>query len=45
MLEARHGAELGWSPMYPPGHILEDLDNEVELILSELGKSQKFGTR
>lgn len=45
MFEAKHGASLGWSPIYPPEHILDGLDAEVELILSELGNGQKFGTR
>ncbi|KAJ4983057.1 hypothetical protein SVAN01_11435 [Stagonosporopsis vannaccii] len=43
--EARHGAELGWSPRFPPEHILAALDDEVEVILGELENSQKVGNR
>ncbi|KAF4555483.1 Hypothetical protein D9617_2g054440 [Elsinoe fawcettii] len=30
---AARGKDLGWSPKYPPKHILEDAENEVDLIL------------
>ncbi|PGH17848.1 hypothetical protein AJ80_04671 [Polytolypa hystricis UAMH7299] len=31
---ARRGLEIGWKPVFPPEHILDVLDEEVELILS-----------
>ncbi|GKZ20534.1 hypothetical protein AbraIFM66951_005859 [Aspergillus brasiliensis] len=33
---AEHGKELGWSPQYPPQHILEAADEEVDFILQNL---------
>ncbi|KAJ5381888.1 NAD(P)-binding protein, partial [Penicillium cataractarum] len=33
---AENGKSLGWNPQYPPEHILESLDQEVELILESL---------
>ncbi|EXJ89271.1 hypothetical protein A1O3_02337 [Capronia epimyces CBS 606.96] len=34
---AKHGEQIGWKPQYPPHHILEAADDEVELVLSSLG--------
>ncbi|EHY57801.1 hypothetical protein HRR83_005287 [Exophiala dermatitidis] len=31
---AKHGEQIGWKPRYPPHHILEAADDEVELVLS-----------
>ncbi|OGM47256.1 hypothetical protein ABOM_003907 [Aspergillus bombycis] len=31
-----HGRQIGWQPQYPPEHILEAADAEVELILKTL---------
>ncbi|OHE91510.1 hypothetical protein CORC01_13206 [Colletotrichum orchidophilum] len=28
-----HGAQIGWKPQFPPEHILEAADDEVEIIL------------
>ncbi|KAE8377600.1 hypothetical protein BDV26DRAFT_281763 [Aspergillus bertholletiae] len=33
---AVHGKQIGWQPQYPPEHILEMADAEVELILKTL---------
>ncbi|KAG7128535.1 hypothetical protein HYQ45_011880 [Verticillium longisporum] len=33
---AKHGRLIGWQPEYPPEHILEMLDEEVELILKHI---------
>ncbi|KAE8315141.1 hypothetical protein BDV41DRAFT_199358 [Aspergillus transmontanensis] len=33
---AVHGKQIGWQPQYPPEHILEAADTEVELILKSL---------
>lgn len=33
---ARHGEKLGWKPQYPPQHILDTADDEVELVLAHL---------
>ncbi|PLB49851.1 NAD(P)-binding protein [Aspergillus steynii IBT 23096] len=41
---AANGKSLGWMPQYPPEHILESLDKEVEIILEELD-SRHQGTR
>lgn len=35
-LEARHGREIGWNPQYPPEHILDLAEAEVELILKNI---------
>lgn len=35
-LTAVHGKEIGWKPEFPPEHILEAADAEVELILKNL---------
>ncbi|KAL4991826.1 hypothetical protein BDW68DRAFT_151409 [Aspergillus falconensis] len=34
---AVHGHKIGWKAVYPPGHILETADEEVDLILKTLG--------
>ncbi|KAL4811973.1 hypothetical protein BDW67DRAFT_194067 [Aspergillus spinulosporus] len=34
---AAHGEKIGWKPVYPPEHILETADEEVDLILKTLG--------
>jgi hypothetical protein len=34
-LEARNGLKIGWKPLFPPGHILDVLDQEVDLVLSD----------
>ncbi|GKZ75223.1 hypothetical protein AnigIFM50267_003329 [Aspergillus niger] len=31
---AKHGYEIGWKPLFPPDHIFEVMDEEVDLILS-----------
>ena len=36
-LTARNGEKIGWKPQYPPEHILEDTDKEVERVLTSLG--------
>ncbi|PSN71990.1 NAD(P)-binding protein [Corynespora cassiicola Philippines] len=33
---AEHGKKIGWTPQYPPEHIIEAADAEVELILRNL---------
>lgn len=33
---AEHGRKIGWKPHYAPEHIIEDVDNEVQLILDNL---------
>ncbi|KAK5050621.1 hypothetical protein LTR84_003903 [Exophiala bonariae] len=33
---AAHGRSLGWKPEYPPHHILDTIDEEVQLILDNL---------
>jgi len=33
---AVHGHQIGWEPQYPPEHILEEADAEVDLILRSL---------
>ncbi|KAK7698416.1 hypothetical protein SLS64_012537 [Diaporthe eres] len=33
---AEHGSKIGWKPQYPPEHIIEDAENEVQLILDNL---------
>lgn len=35
-LQADRGKKIGWQPKYSAQHILEDADNEVELILSNI---------
>jgi hypothetical protein len=35
-LEAQHGREIGWMPHYPPEHILDVADAEVDLILKNI---------
>ncbi|KAI9905070.1 hypothetical protein N3K66_001599 [Trichothecium roseum] len=35
-LTASHGHKLGWKPVYPPQHILETADEEVELVLKHI---------
>ncbi|KAL1855448.1 hypothetical protein Plec18170_004168 [Paecilomyces lecythidis] len=35
-LTAAHGKQIGWKPQYPPEHILEAADAEVETILNHL---------
>ncbi|KAJ4137177.1 hypothetical protein NW768_002758 [Fusarium equiseti] len=42
---AEQGKQFGWSPVHRPEHILRELDYEVELILNELSRGQKTGTR
>ncbi|KAB8204132.1 NAD(P)-binding protein [Aspergillus parasiticus] len=41
---ARHGRMLGWQPQYPPQHLLETLDEEVDWILKNLG-NEHLGIR
>ncbi|KAL4803998.1 NAD(P)-binding protein [Aspergillus unguis] len=41
---AVNGKSLGWKPQFPPEHILESLDEEVEIILEGLG-SRHLGIR
>lgn len=36
--KAAHGSQIGWKTEYPPEHILEVADAEVELILKTLNK-------
>jgi hypothetical protein len=35
-LTAERGRKIGWKPRYPPEHIIEDAENEVQLILDNL---------
>ncbi|KAF4211756.1 hypothetical protein CNMCM8980_001807 [Aspergillus fumigatiaffinis] len=35
LLEARNGLKIGWKPVFPPEHILDVLDQEVDLVLSD----------
>ncbi|EXJ95152.1 hypothetical protein A1O1_00271 [Capronia coronata CBS 617.96] len=35
---AKHGEQIGWKPQYPPKHILESADEEVELVLANIKK-------
>jgi hypothetical protein len=36
MFTAVNGNQIGWKAQYPPEHILETADEEVELILGSL---------
>ncbi|KAI7230819.1 hypothetical protein KC330_g6739 [Hortaea werneckii] len=45
MFEAEQGKQIGWKPIHGPDHIFEMLEDEVEIILHELGSGQKMGTR
>ncbi|KAH8431487.1 uncharacterized protein LDX57_009150 [Aspergillus melleus] len=36
-----HGRQIGWTPGFPPSHILETADEEVELILGHLNVEKK----
>ncbi|OJJ68893.1 hypothetical protein ASPBRDRAFT_658095 [Aspergillus brasiliensis CBS 101740] len=36
MFTAQHGRDIGWEPKYPPHHILDVADDEVELIIKGL---------
>ena len=38
MLTAENGKRIGWQPQYPAEHILDALDEEVDLILKRKGK-------
>ncbi|KAK1671235.1 hypothetical protein BDP55DRAFT_676795 [Colletotrichum godetiae] len=42
---AKHGAEIGWKPQFPPEHILEAADDEVERILRTLHSDKGFGDK
>ncbi|KAK1449970.1 hypothetical protein CMEL01_07306 [Colletotrichum melonis] len=42
---AKHGAQLGWKPQFPPEHILEAADDEVELILQTLRSDASSGDK
>ncbi|KAH6660840.1 hypothetical protein BKA67DRAFT_530923 [Truncatella angustata] len=33
---AKHGEKVGWKPEYPPEHILEDAEREVDVILANI---------
>ncbi|KAF7137012.1 hypothetical protein CNMCM5793_006819 [Aspergillus hiratsukae] len=35
LLAARSGLRIGWKPLFPPEHILDMLDEEVDLVLSD----------
>ncbi|EAW20640.1 NAD-dependent epimerase/dehydratase family protein [Aspergillus fischeri NRRL 181] len=35
LLEARNGLKIGWKPVFPPEHILDVLDQEVNLVLCD----------
>lgn len=35
-LQADRGKKIGWAPVYPTEHALDDAGNEVELILKNL---------
>lgn len=41
MFTAEHGRKIGWEPMYPPQHILDVADEEVESIMKGLKGSNK----
>ncbi|KAG9912360.1 NAD(P)-binding protein, partial [Aureobasidium melanogenum] len=38
MLTAEHGKKIGWQPQYPAEHILDALEEEVDLILKHKGR-------
>ncbi|KAG9546391.1 NAD(P)-binding protein, partial [Aureobasidium melanogenum] len=38
MLTAEHGKKIGWQPQYPAEHILDALEEEVNLILEHKGR-------
>ncbi|KAG9742745.1 NAD(P)-binding protein, partial [Aureobasidium melanogenum] len=38
MLTAEHGKKIGWQPQYPAEHILDALEEEVDLILRNKGR-------
>ncbi|EXF79317.1 hypothetical protein CFIO01_02052 [Colletotrichum fioriniae PJ7] len=42
---AEHGAQLGWKPQFPPEHILEAADDEVELILRTISSDASSGDK
>ncbi|KAK1467752.1 hypothetical protein CCUS01_07019 [Colletotrichum cuscutae] len=42
---AKHGAQLGWKPQFPPEHIFEAADDEVELILQTLHSDASSGDK
>ncbi|KAI9374322.1 hypothetical protein BJX61DRAFT_551502 [Aspergillus egyptiacus] len=37
---AKHGSLIGWKPRYPPEHLLEAADAEVELIIENLNSGK-----
>ncbi|KAL4915391.1 hypothetical protein BDW62DRAFT_212740 [Aspergillus aurantiobrunneus] len=41
---AQHGNLIGWKPQYPPEHILEAADAEVELIVNDLKPGKAKGS-
>ncbi|GKZ30907.1 hypothetical protein AbraIFM66950_010644 [Aspergillus brasiliensis] len=41
MFTAQHGRDIGWEPKYPPHHILDVADDEVELIIKGLEGGNK----
>lgn len=38
MLTAENGKKIGWQPQYPAEHILDALEEEVDLILEHKGR-------
>ncbi|KXH34791.1 hypothetical protein CSAL01_00372 [Colletotrichum salicis] len=42
---AKHGAQIGWKPQFPPEHILEAADGEIEHILHTLHSNEGFGDK
>ncbi|EFX03662.1 NAD dependent epimerase dehydratase family protein [Grosmannia clavigera kw1407] len=42
MFEPEHGKSVGWTPHYPPTHILDAADDEVALILDVLADRTKL---
>ncbi|GAQ40637.1 hypothetical protein ANI_1_1454134 [Aspergillus niger] len=41
MFTPEHGRKIGWEPQYPPHHILDVTDDEVEFIMKELEGGNK----
>ncbi|KAF4829480.1 hypothetical protein CGCTS75_v006752 [Colletotrichum tropicale] len=39
---SRHGSEIGWKARYPPEHILDTAEAEVELILQNLDETRSM---
>lgn len=43
MLTVEHGKKIGWQPQYPAVHILDALEEEVDLILENTWQGLNLG--